>query len=496
MFKPILWRGYVRTFTSSNPRLKDNRHPLQKLGHILQKGQVGTEERKPTTLKLEADPEPTEKLALEATAEKYSEELFDAYDKIAYMTHDEILIQSNLDGGNHFGSYPSHFLDRKLLIKSIPDEIDVFNTPLEEIGRVYDVLRQLDEDKNVHWKYLEAYEVDSRDLRTRVRLASNLPSMCKAGRRHSPYEQAKGIENVHRQIFHYNVEGFDRSFLGVPLRSRKQEPSKGFPQELIGDLRPFDSKVKIHKADVDIIERGQLEESVEPLGPKPPLADEMLRDIGRPLMVDDVNHYYKMELLHPKLLERIEIETRLQRDLLYTEIVRAMLPEVVSKLLLNPPLVRRNEYVLTLPGKNRMSYRYREFPMVPVYGIFLRSRSDTSKFCTHLYKVMMANLAEFIDVLMRNKYRLPRESEAFMRKLYLRIDRCIVDKILPVAFKYRFRAEKSQFSHYDAVVRKSLTNTAFLRMYWISRPRTNADSGIRRRSQKFTVVQLSSSLLK
>ena len=51
----------------------------------------------------------------------------EAYETVAYMSVDDLEIQRNLDQGKQF-SFPSeHYLDRKKIIRSLPDEVDLFD---------------------------------------------------------------------------------------------------------------------------------------------------------------------------------------------------------------------------------------------------------------------------------------------------------------------------------------------------------------------------------
>lgn len=215
---------------NNNNNNNGNKDQLRKLGSILQKGKVGdqadNETRKGTALKIDSRPEvpPSEadELPLDLAVKENIDELEDSYETIAFMTKDDVLIQENLDDGGQFGSFPSqHFLDRKALLRSLPDEVDLLDTPWEEIERIYSTLNRLDEDKAVHAKYMKRFGIEENDLLTKLRLGKNLDDMCKAGRRGEKYDVPKGLERVFKRLYPYNVVGFDRSLLGVPLRNGK-----------------------------------------------------------------------------------------------------------------------------------------------------------------------------------------------------------------------------------------------------------------------------------
>lgn len=499
----------ARGFSSSSLRRKDkNKDLLRKLGSILQKGKVGDGSEKGRTvteLDLDTPTEPlkSQELALDATVKNNIDELEDSYETLAFMTRDDVAIQENFDEGSQFGSFPSeHFLDRRALIRSLPDEIDILETPWEEIERIYLLLNKLDEDKAVHMKYMSRFGMDHKDLQAKLRLGSNLDDMCKAGRRGEKYEVPKGMERVFKRLYPYNVVGFDRSILGVPTRSGRHRipDSEGFPQELITDVRPFDTKVLVHKVDVNFLEDDQLKESISPYDSKPMPPEDLLRDVGKPIFIDNIDNYRKVEHPSTPFLSKIEKETLLIKDSLYLEIARKMIPSGVDLVNFNAPKLRTNEFVVaskdhsaTPASGPTTSYRFKYFDVIPVYGILLSTRKDWSTLYKHLFKVMLINLDEHIDVLTRIKYQLPEDAHDFLRKLYGKIHLVLRDVLMPMAVGCKLLVPPE----YDAVVHKHILSNNFLRIYWMQYPRTGAGfggrdytSGVRRRSPKFSVLTL------
>ncbi|PVH20493.1 hypothetical protein CXQ85_002284 [Candidozyma haemuli] len=507
---------------NNNNNNKGNKDQLRKLGSVLSKGKVGEstdkETRKGTALNISTKnlppPSTIDESALDLAVKENIDELEDSYETVAFMTKDDVQIQENLDSGGQFGSFPSkHFLDRKALIRSLPDEVDMLDTPWEEIERIYSTLNRLDEDKAVHAKYMKRFGIDEKDLMTKLRLGRNLDDMCKAGRRGEKYDVPKGLERVFKRLYPYNVVGFDRSILGVPLRTGKhslksdddENARKQIPEELVRDVRPFDTKVPVHKIDVNFFEEDQLKESISPYDSKPLPPEDLLRNIGKPLIFDDIDNYKKIEHPSVELLDRIEREALTLKDSLYLEIARKMIPSGTDVVNLNAPKLRTNEYVVaskdhhatTLSGPT-LSYRYKYFDLVPVYGMLLTNRKHCNNLYKHLFKVILINLEEHIDVLTRIKYKSPEESQAFLGKLYAKIHRVVSDKLMPMAVDSRLRISLD----YQAVIHKHIASFNFSRLYWLKAPQKPPFGGrdynrsVRRRAQKYNILILNPAHLK
>lgn len=490
-----------RPFSTSLPRHKDDYKKLKSLGSQLLQGKVG-EGRRLTPVKVAPPPD---HLSLDAAVKENIDDLEDSFEKVAFMTKDDIAIQENLDGGRQFGGFaPLHFFDRRELIRSLPDEVDMQSTPWTEIDRVYRLLERLDRDAAVHAKYLKKFGIHDHDLVTKFRLGNNLRDMCQAGRRGEKYEVPKGLERVFRKLYRYNVVGFDRSLVGVPLRSGKHavEPGRGdygVPAELIRDMRPFDTKVPVHKMDVNYLDEDQLKESISPFDPKPLAAEEMLRDVGKPIFFDSIEQYRKVGHPAVEVLDRIEKETLQLKDALYLEMARKMAPGA-DAVGFNSPRVKTNEWVVaarahdatTVSGPTT-SYQFRQFDLVPVYGVVLATVKHYNRLYRHLFRVILINMADHVDVLTRVKYRLPHEADAFMRKLYGKIHRVVAHRLMPVALRHRLRVPKQ----YHAVLHKHNLSGNFLRICWVRKPtvglhaeRTNHARKVRRSAQALNILIL------
>lgn len=510
-FKQTLWGR--RPFSVSFSRLKDDyKKQLKNLGSILLQGKVGdAQDRKLTDLDLESQlPKQPSQLALDITVKENIDELEDCFEKVAFMTKDDIAIQENFDQGGQFGSFPSeHFFDRRELIRSLPDEVDLLETPWEEIERVYKLLEKLDVDRSVHAKYLKKFGIDDNDLITRLRMGNNLRDMCSSGRRGEKYEISKGLERVFKKLYQYNVVGFDRSLVGVPLRGGKnnlkknaseESPADAFPTELIRDMRPFDTKVPVHKVDVNFLDDDLLKESISPFDAKPLPPEDLLRDVGKPIFLDTIDNYRKVEHPSMEFLTRIEKETILLKDALYLEITRKMIPTGTDVITFNSQKLKTNEYVIaskdhdatTISGPTT-SYRFKQFDLVPIYGMLLSTVKHYNNLYKHLFRVILINLDEHVDVLTRIKYTLARESNSFMRKLYARIHKAVSDKLMPLALKSRIQVPKQ----YNAVLHKHILCGNFLRIYWVRKPgvglrteRRDFSRNVRRKAQSLNILIL------
>lgn len=504
----------ARTFVCSAPSRKGhNKNDLKKLGGLLHEGKVGDESapsaRKSTELDLDpkSPPTPPAQLALDAAVNKNIDELEDTFETVAFMTKDDVAIQENFDQGNQFGSFASdHFLDRKALIRSLPDELDILNTPWEEIDRIYKLLKTLDEDRSVHLRYVRKFGIDPNDLITRLRMGNNLEDMCKAGRRGERYEMPKGLERVFRRLYQYNVVGFDRSIVGVPMRSSRHgkwadlDAPGSFPVEMISDMRPFDTKVPVHKVDVNFLDDDQLKESILPYDPKPLPPEDLLRDVGKPIFIDNIDNYRKVGHHLAAFLDKIEKETLSLKDLLYLEVARKMIPTGVDVLNVNAPKMRTSEYVIaskdhdaTTNSGPTTSYRFKNFDLIPIDGMVLATTKHHNHLYQHLFKVILINLDDHIDVLTRIKYTLADEAQAFMRKLYGKIHRMISMKLIPMALEHRLKVPPK----YHAVLHKHMVSLNFLRLCWIRKPfvglrleRKNFSKNVRRKAQGLNVLIL------
>lgn len=473
----------------NNGNKDEDKDLLKKLGSILQRGKVGSESagkgnhRKLKTRLEEKPKEMTqyqkESLALELVVREHLPELEKSYQKLAFMTRDDIRIQENLALGAQFGAAPSgHYLDRAAIIQTLPNEVDLLNTPWDEIQRIYGALEQLDQDKSLASKVLKKYRIDERDLKTRLKVGKNVDGVCRSGRRKENYEVPRLFDRMFNHLHPFNIVGFDRSISGAPLlsgkhsirRDSKQRIRDEIPVELMQDIRPFNTKVSIMKRDANFMDEDLLKECISPHDPKPLAAKDALSGIGKPIFVDRVNNYQKLET--PQLRELVDLidrEISTLRDSLSTEIAREMFPlNNVIPISINE--LKTNHYVLTLKehaataySGPALSYHYKLFHLIPVYGFFLHKRNQLNCLYRHLFKVMILNLEDHCRQLMKIKYKLPEESKMFMNRIKGKIHRALTEKIMSRILEERIRFSTMN----DAIIWKPFLKTDFSRIYWI-----------------------------
>lgn len=482
----------LRAFSTSLSRPR-NKERLKRLGSILQKGKVTPSDPLPPT--------PTSTNALQDCVARHIDDINKSFDTVGYMSRDDITIQENLDGNAQFGTYPSqHFLNRKRVIRSLPDEIDLLETPGAEVDRIFNDISRLDADPALHAKQMKQYSIQYRDLITRYRIGRNLHDWCRAGRRGERFAPLRAMDRTFANLYEYNVVGFDRSILGVPLRPHSMPSSPEtrcpFPKELISDIRPFETKVPVHKKDANKADPEQMRECVTPYDLRSLPEYAALREEGIPIMVDDVDDYQNLEhdLFHlVSQLEKAVLELRDQLDL---EITQRRMLTGGSLVGFSARKVKTSEFVLVSKTRDysfmrrRVGlYDYRHFDMLPVYGFLLSTYKHHNLLYKHLFKVLLINLDEHIDVLMRIKYQLPDDAQNFLRKLYGQINLVIKLKMLPQAHFHRMKMSQD----FDAVVFKRIRSLNFLRIIWLkppgAAPKRNYKNG-RRLSQRLAVGRL------
>lgn len=467
-------RGSFRAFSLSiSAHKNNNKIQLKNLGSILLKGKVGQQDSESKANKhVEVVPQPKNaQTYLQDFVDVHSEDLENSSFIIGYMSKDDIKLQECLDSGRQFGGSGSGLvLRRSTAIESLPEEIDVLKTPWEEIERVYGVLKELDNDQRIHFKYKKRLSIDTKSLLA-VR-NKKLTDMCKFARRDQK-RQLLPVELAFESIFQYNVVGFDRSFGGVPLQTGKHaftDSKKGpqFPIEFLEDSRPFDTKIPIHKKEVNFMEDDALEETLMPHDLKPNSPEEILRMEGKPIMVDNIDDYNTLPHLLKELEAKIEDEILKLQRLLSSEITRSTM-----SLFQTLKELKRNEFVLvsrsplaTKYTGPTFKYALKFFDLAPFYGTLLLTRKHWKSLVKHLYKVIMLNISEQVDSLTRIKYKLPADRRAFLERTYSQVQHVIHKQLMPIFMQQRLDIP----AHVNAVTYKQMEHTSFLRLYWLKKP--------------------------
>lgn len=244
-----------------------NKRILKNLGISLQKGDISDDKLDDQRHHEHHDKQEEEMNKVNEIHKRVQE----FYDSISMMTVDDLMIQQNLDQGKQFKSFPSeHYLDRKKIINSLPNEIDIFNTPLSQIERIYKELSKLDHDKSVHLKYYKRYLNNYFDPIIQLLQEFNgINEKFKLLRRNeidnlslnpNSYLYQENLFNLP-----YNVIGFDKSISGFPLRLGKHKvDDQSYPQEFIQDLQMFKKKIKVNKKDLDFFENNENTTNINP----------------------------------------------------------------------------------------------------------------------------------------------------------------------------------------------------------------------------------------
>ncbi|KAK6462624.1 hypothetical protein DFJ63DRAFT_169278 [Scheffersomyces coipomensis] len=420
--------------------------------------------------------------------------LQDAYDTTSHMTTDDIIIQINFDQGRQLFAFNSdHYLNRKQIIRNLPNEIDLFNKDdLAKIDDIYQQLQQLDHDKTTQMKYFKRYLKKYDDpIINLIQEFNGISKKFKLLRR-------KEIDNLslsmgsylyNENLFNlpYNVVGFDRSISGLPLRSggKHELTEKLYPQEFIEDLQMFREKIPIHKRDLDFVELDDQESinidprhtsmnhsrsmmveqeiNTENLSTQTKLEqiDEFLDKFinntktqpqAKPqnsILVSNIEHYDSLDLRND-LKKKIESEVLLLKRTLQIEIENYLKLNLknFTKLYLNNDQInsiRPNQYKLydfssVKPPNNStiviINYNFKDFSMLPPYSVVLNSRKQLNQLRNHLYKLFLINLDDQIDTLFRIKYLEEKDMKKFMEKTLKTIGNIISIRLLKLLKPY------------------------------------------------------------
>lgn len=484
---------------------------LKGLGMSLQKGNLShQEESEEDYSKTKGDDllseEGSQKLSSQALTEKknHLNKLMDAYDSISHMSVDDLAIQKNLDEGKQF-SFPSeHYLDRKKIIRNLPDEIDIFNTPMKIIKKTYADLSKLDQDKSVHLKYYKRYLKKYDDpINHLIQEFNGITAKFKLLRRREidNLSLAPGAFLYNENLLNnpYNVIGFDRSISGLPLRNGKNKLTDAtYPKEFIEDLQMFRKKLPVHKRDLDFIEYEENSVNVNPSRIKnnrtskekemDKVLDSLYEQLDFPkstILVDAVDNYKTLNL-NPDALIRVENEILYFKKSLQQEIESYMKANGNKLLMFRFQDLKTNQFRLCeakLPSNINSSlvivnYSLKEFNMIPYFASLMSTRHHKTLLKRHLFKTFMFNLEDQVDTLFRIKYYEERLMNKFMKKLTRNIEQTIRFKLIRL---FQPIIKDSEFRLYDAFLFKPNTKNAFKRIYWLNNS-TRRSNNLNRKS--------------
>ena len=456
---------------------------LKKLGIQLQKGQINHDEDQGHAREIE---EPSSRLKPVATIRQpplhHQNILSYYYDIISHMSEDDLIIQQNCDQGRQLFSVPSdHFLDRKSIIANLPDEINLQDSKqMEQVDEIYKKLSELDNDKLVHLKYYKRYLNDYDDpVQTLIQGFNGIDKKFKLLRRMEidSLSLAPGAYLYLENLFNlpYNVVGFDRLFLGLPLR--KEPIEKCLPQEFVEDLPWFSTKVSLHKRDLDFIdpEHSVLVDPKKITKHYRNKMDGYRKHVDMPpnlIVIPDITRYHQLPQ-NPDISVRIENEILLMRKMLVNEIS--------GVLKAGSPLTRHVEFLFKDLKTNQWKlcesrlrntdsmYEYRnvekEFNLVPNFANIMRSVKHRRQLKAHLVKLFLINVEDQVDILTRIKYLDDKAIEKFLQKLVQNINNVIKYKLM-----HHFKPIKIPCD-IDALMFEPYQNSNphFKRLHWLNR---------------------------
>ncbi|CAN3370024.1 hypothetical protein DICA2_F29822 [Diutina catenulata] len=475
-------RQPVRMFHASRPWRKDEKSKqlLKDLGLSLQKGQIAHEDEP------EIAPHSPPQSAPHNSQNSQQQLLSHYYDTVSHMTCDDLAIQLHCDSDRQlFSSASGHYLDRKSMIRDLPDSLDLFNPDdMAKIDDVYAALEKLDEDDTVHAKYFQRYLTRYDDpVQLLIQKFNGIDKKFKLLRRKEidSLSLAPGAYLYHENLFGvpYNVVGFDRSISGLPLRKSGVETC--YPQEFIEDLQSFRTTIPVHKRDLDFISVDSSTVLVDPkkvtkhYTSKLERINSYLKKLDAPpnsISVASIDGYRQLAL-DPDVVARIDTEILLVR--------KSLVHEISTVLKAGSPATRHVEFAASELKHNLyrlcesqsrstdtiFEFRHldKQFNPVPNYAMAMRTVKHRRQLKRHLAKLFLINCEEQIDILTRIKYLDDRAIDKFMAKLVHNIGNVVKYKLMPL-FKpvtVPRGCDAWVFAPYSA------PNPAFKRLHWVNR---------------------------
>ncbi|CAI5760060.1 unnamed protein product [Candida verbasci] len=497
----------LRTFKTSSILFKDEKTKalLKNLGLDLQKGDINhqrdhrEDEDKNTNNHNELD---TEDLPSNNETINKLNHMYDEYESFASMSSKNLLFQIALDGDGPFMSFVSnHWLDRKKLLRNLPNKIDVFNQEdMAKVEHIYKELSKLDSDPNLHERYLKEYFNDYTNIMINAtEAAKSLDSKFKSIRRKENLlsQMRKSLTDlIDEKITNYNVVGFDKSLMGMPLRNT----SKLLPKELVQDLQFKDNIIELKKFDVNVSLGMDPFDRSKNIDPKKNLTVKEIQEknsngiyhhdssnsiiqrqqAGYKLLsnrlnlpkqfikVDNIINFKRIEI-DRKLVQRLEKEVNIIKKTLEDEISTSV---PTNTFLLEPHkniYLKTNEYLLCEFENNIDGtwYKYKQFNYLPNYSTILPFTVSTKRrLKNHLIKIFLINIQNQIDTLLLLKYQELPEMTKFKSTLMNNIKNTIKFRL----WRYFSNQQNQNSKFYDAILFKPFTDRCFKRIYWVSKP--------------------------
>ncbi|KAI5956441.1 hypothetical protein KGF54_000916 [Candida jiufengensis] len=514
----------LRHFNKSSILCKDekSKQMLKILGVSLQEGKIENNEDGKEEEQLTKQEDQDEEDSINQIPQ------LSEYESISHMSNKEFLFQLALDGNRPFMSFENkNRIDSKKIIKKLPDQINLLNKDdlsMTKINDMYSNLSKLDSNKEMHEKYLKRYFYDyNNDLILLGQTIRGIQTKFKMLRRNET-DKFNPENAVYEYIndkmkYPYNVVGFDRSLIGVPLRKMD---SNIYPREFIQDLPSFGDKINVKKFDLNFTEKdGSINIDPSRVTPLKELYDyenknftsdnrggiyasptiqvnkathEYLSNkLGIPrnyIQVSNTENYKRLKLNNHQITNRIEQEIRIMKKLLLDEI-KTTVESSNAKLLNNNEFhndyIKSNQFILCEIKNEKPGtiYIWKSFSILPIYFLLPLNKRRERNLRNHLYKLFLMNLEDKIDILFKIKYDVARDTQKFMKNLiknightikfrlwrYFKTSKSLGNSATTFSSSIQIPLLKQKFKNKDAVIYEPFKDHSFKRVYWLKKPK-------------------------
>lgn len=501
---------------------------LKNLADLFQKGDIRPVDEQNKDKSNNKDPEEDEEDSTHSSTLPTNQ--IDEFESYSVMNKQQFLFQMGLDGDKPFMSFHNpHFIDSKKILRNIPDQIDVLDPKdMDRVQEIYHQLQQLDSNPAMHEKFLKRYFYDyENDLMKLGQNMRGINSKFKMLRRNESEKfnpESVIHEYVNDKMKHpYNVVGFDRSFIGMPLR-KNLENEAVLPREFIQDLPAFDSKITLKKFDLNFMEKDgstnvdptfvtPLKELFDyenknysgggiyssPSSSPAKLAQRathayLTSKLGLPrynIQIQNTEDYNRLKLNNHQITNRIEQEIRVMKKSLLEEIrttVESSNAHLMSSDTHND-YIKSNQYILCAIKEELQGtvYIWKSFSILPVYFMLPLTKRRERHLVNHLFKLFLINLEEKIDILFKIKYDRARDTQKFMKNVIKNIGHTIKFRLwryfkttknslnassaaATISSSIQLPLLKTNFKNKQAVIYSPFKKSPFKRIYWILRP--------------------------
>lgn len=475
----------------------------------------------------------------------------DEFESYSVMNRQQFLFQMGLDGDKPFMSFHNpHFVDSKQILRNLPDQIDVLDPKdMKRVEDIYGQLQQLDSNPAMHEKFLKRYFYDyDNDLMKLGQYIRGINSKFKMLRRNESEKfnpESVIHEYVNDKMKHpYNVVGFDRSFMGMPLH-KNMEKTAVLPREFIQDLPAFDSKITLKKFDLNFMEKdGSINVDPSFVTPLKELFDYenknysgggiysspaklaqrathayLTSKLGLPrynIQVENTEDYNRLKLNNHQITNRIEQEIRVMKKSLLEEIrttVESSNAHLMSSDTHND-YIKSNQYILCAIKEELQGtvYIWKSFSILPVYFMLPLNKRRERHLANHLFKLFLINLEEKIDILFKIKYDRARDTQKFMKNVVKNIGHTIKFRLwryfkttknslnassaaATISSSIQLPLLKTNFQNKQAVIYSPFKKSPFKRIYWILKPCNTRCRNLRKSSTSVDYAVIGEDLL-